>query len=157
MLEEGDEVAGFRVVHTPGHARGHVVYFRESDAGDDLRRRDPQHELRDGPARVTRRTPEMFTYDPAENRRSIRKLAALEPTVLLPGHGPALTNMDEFQPRRRCSVRIVRGEADPDSGRGPRSGRNSSIGRFQSPNIGKCRTLVVRRSHPATNEVAAIR
>ena len=41
--------------------------------------------------------PEMFTYDPAENRRSIRKLAALEPTLLLPGHGPAVTDMTAFQ------------------------------------------------------------
>ncbi|MEZ5077335.1 MAG: MBL fold metallo-hydrolase [Solirubrobacterales bacterium] len=26
-LREGDEVAGFRVVHAPGHARGEVVFF----------------------------------------------------------------------------------------------------------------------------------
>lgn len=96
VLEEGDEVAGFRVFHTPGHARGHVVYFRESDGvticGDVIRNINY----------ATGRTglgepPEMFTYDPAENRRSIRKLAALNPTVLLPGHGPAVTDMDEFQ------------------------------------------------------------
>src|SRR5215213_6851442 len=40
VLRDGDEVAGFRVVHTPGHTPGHVVYFRESDrlaiAGDLL-------------------------------------------------------------------------------------------------------------------------
>ncbi|MCB0856614.1 MAG: MBL fold metallo-hydrolase [Solirubrobacterales bacterium] len=96
VLEEGDEVAGFRVVHTPGHARGHVVYFRESDGvticGDVIRNMNYATGLSglDEP-------PEMFTYDPAENRRSIRKLAALNPSVLLPGHGPALTDMDHFQ------------------------------------------------------------
>ena len=41
VLGEGDEVAGFRVVHAPGHARGEVVYFRDSDGvaicGDVLR------------------------------------------------------------------------------------------------------------------------
>ena len=41
VLNEGDEVAGFRVVHTPGHARGEVVFFRDSDrvaiCGDVIR------------------------------------------------------------------------------------------------------------------------
>lgn len=96
VLEEGDEVAGFRVVHTPGHARGHVVYFRESDGvticGDVIRNMNyaTGRPGLDEP-------PEMFTYDPVENRRSIRKLAALGPSVLLPGHGPALTDMSKFQ------------------------------------------------------------
>src|SRR5689334_14945295 len=31
VLRDGDEVAGFRVIHTPGHTMGHVAYFRESD------------------------------------------------------------------------------------------------------------------------------
>ena len=30
-LEEGDEVAGFRVVHLPGHAPGMIALWRESD------------------------------------------------------------------------------------------------------------------------------
>lgn len=96
ILEQGDEVAGFTVHHTPGHSRGHVVYFRESDGvaicGDVIRNLNYATgftQLGEPPA--------MFTYDPAENRRSIRKLAALEPTLLLPGHGPAVTDMDRFQ------------------------------------------------------------
>jgi glyoxylase-like metal-dependent hydrolase (beta-lactamase superfamily II) len=40
VLRDGDELAGFRVVHAPGHTPGHVIYFRESDrvalAGDVL-------------------------------------------------------------------------------------------------------------------------
>ena len=96
VLGDGERVGEFTAVHTPGHARGHVVYFRESDGvaicGDVIRNINY----------ATGRTglgepPEMFTYDAAENRRSIRRLAALEPTVLLPGHGPAVTDMDEFQ------------------------------------------------------------
>jgi glyoxylase-like metal-dependent hydrolase (beta-lactamase superfamily II) len=39
----------------------------------------------------------MFTYDPAENRRSIRKLAALEPSLILSGHGKPIQDMDKFQ------------------------------------------------------------
>ena len=41
--------------------------------------------------------PEIFTADPAENRRSIRKLADLEPRLILPGHGPAVTDMAKFE------------------------------------------------------------
>jgi len=96
VLEDGEQVGEFTVVHTPGHARGHVVYFRESDGvaicGDVIRNMNyaTGRPGLDEP-------PVMFTYDPTENRRSIRKLADLNPTVLLPGHGPAVTDMDEFQ------------------------------------------------------------
>ena len=31
VLREGDEVAGFRVLETPGHSPGHVAYWREGD------------------------------------------------------------------------------------------------------------------------------
>ena len=41
--------------------------------------------------------PDIFTYDPAENRRSIRKLAELNPSLILPGHGPAVTDMAAFE------------------------------------------------------------
>ena len=96
VLNEGDEVGGFRVIHAPGHAPGEVIYFRESDGvalcGDVIRNM----------SFLTGRTvllepPGMFTYDPAENRRSIHKLADLNPSVILPGHGPAVTDMAGFE------------------------------------------------------------
>src|SRR5215208_8092897 len=41
VLEEGDEVAGFRIIHAPGHSPGEVIFFRESDrvaiCGDVIR------------------------------------------------------------------------------------------------------------------------
>lgn len=96
VLQEGDEVAGFRVVHTPGHARGHVVFFRESDrvaiCGDVIRNMSYATGL---PG--IKEPPNIFTYDPAENRRSIRKLAELNPALILPGHGPAVTDMAAFE------------------------------------------------------------
>lgn len=95
VLSEGDQVAGFRVVHAPGHARGEVIFFRDSDGvaicGDVIRNMS-YATTRAG----VREPPEIFTYDPAENRRSIRKLAALEPTMILPGHGPEVTEMAEL-------------------------------------------------------------
>jgi glyoxylase-like metal-dependent hydrolase (beta-lactamase superfamily II) len=96
VLEDGDEVAGFRVVHAPGHARGEVIFFRESDrvaiCGDVIRNISYATALQG-----IREPPELFTYDPAENRRSIRRLAELEPALILPGHGPAVTDMAAFE------------------------------------------------------------
>ncbi|HEY1854700.1 MAG TPA: MBL fold metallo-hydrolase [Solirubrobacterales bacterium] len=95
-LSEGDEVAGFRIVHAPGHAPGQVVFFRDSDrvaiCGDVIR----------NISFLTLRTrldqpPEELTPDPAENRRSIRKLAELNPSLILPGHGPAVTDIAAFE------------------------------------------------------------
>jgi hydroxyacylglutathione hydrolase len=96
VLNEGDEVAGFRVVHAPGHARGEVIFFRDSDrvaiCGDVVRNMS----YATGRPMLAE-PPDIFTADPAENRRSIRKLAALEPSLILPGHGPALTDMARFE------------------------------------------------------------
>jgi glyoxylase-like metal-dependent hydrolase (beta-lactamase superfamily II) len=88
-LEEGDEIDGFQVLHTPGHANGHVALWRESDrvliAGDVLNTMNP-FTMKRG----LREPLETFTPDVAENRRSIRRLATLEPALLLVGHGPPL-------------------------------------------------------------------
>ena len=65
--------------------------------GGDLRRRDPQHELRHRRCRGIKEPPPIFTYDMAENRRSIRKLAELNPALILPGHGPAVTDIAAFE------------------------------------------------------------
>ena len=96
VLEEGDEVAGFRIVHTPGHSRGHVLFFRESDrvviCGDVIRNMSYATGL---PG--IKEPPPLFTYDMEENRRSIRKLAELNPALILPGHGPAVTDMAAFE------------------------------------------------------------
>ena len=89
VLREGDEVAGFSVLETPGHSAGHVSFWRESDrvliCGDVL---NGMHLL------TTRRglyePPRVFTPDPQGNRRSIRRLAALEPALVCFGHGPPL-------------------------------------------------------------------
>lgn len=94
-LEEGDEVAGFKVLFTPGHSPGHVAYWRESDrtliCGDVMWGTNPF--LMKGPLQ------EPFTMlspDPKVNRDSARKLAALEPETILFGHGPPVTDPDVF-------------------------------------------------------------
>lgn len=96
VLHEGDVVAGFRVIHAPGHAPGEVIFFRDSDrvaiCGDVIRN---MSFLTTRPG--IKEPPDLLTYDPAENRRSIRKLAALRPSLILPGHGPEVTDLAAFQ------------------------------------------------------------
>jgi hydroxyacylglutathione hydrolase len=95
VLHEGDNVAGFKVIEVPGHSAGHVAYFREADRvlilGDVLNNQD----LRTGITGL-HEPPKMFTPDPARNRDSARKLAALEPSIIAFGHGPVLTDGKKF-------------------------------------------------------------
>jgi hydroxyacylglutathione hydrolase len=96
VLEEGDEVAGFRVIHAPGHAPGEVIFFRESDrvaiCGDVVNNVD----FITGRERVGE-PPGIFTLDPAQNRESIRKLLALEPSLVCPGHGKPFTDISGLE------------------------------------------------------------
>lgn len=94
-LAEGDEVAGFTVLETPGHSPGHVAYWRESDrtliCGDVLFNRGGPL-LRPG----LREPPRPLTPDPARNRDSARRLSELRPELVLFGHGPPLRDSDRF-------------------------------------------------------------
>jgi hydroxyacylglutathione hydrolase len=90
-LVEGDSlVAGFKVLDTPGHSPGHVSFWRESDrtliCGDVFFN---MHLLTTVPG--LRQPPGPFTVDPALNRASQRRLAALEPAVAGFGHGPVIS------------------------------------------------------------------
>jgi glyoxylase-like metal-dependent hydrolase (beta-lactamase superfamily II) len=88
-LVEGDEVAGFTVLESPGHSRGQVAYWRESDRvlilGDVLNGMN----LLTG-KRGLQEPPDIFTPDPPRNRASARRLAALRPNLVCFGHGPPL-------------------------------------------------------------------
>jgi hydroxyacylglutathione hydrolase len=90
-VEEGDDVAGFRVVHLPGHAPGLIGLWRERDrlalVSDCFYTLDPQTGLHGHP-RVPHRA---FNQDTEQARASIRKLAALEPAAAWAGHAEPLT------------------------------------------------------------------
>lgn len=90
---EGDEVAGFRVLHFPGHAPGLIGLWRESDrvalVSDviylvDSGRLKP---LPPGEASVPHPA---WAWDHARSKESVRRLAALEPRVVGAGHGAPL-------------------------------------------------------------------
>jgi len=89
-VAEGDEVAGFSVVHLPGHAPGLIGLWRESDrlalASDCFYTLDPQTGI-PGAVRVPHRA---FNKDTEQARASMRKLAALAPATAWCGHAEPL-------------------------------------------------------------------
>jgi hydroxyacylglutathione hydrolase len=86
---EGDEVAGFEVIHFPGHAPGLIGLWRESDrvaiVSDvvylvDSARLKP---LPEGEASVPHPA---WAWDHQKAKASVRRLAALDPKVVAAGH-----------------------------------------------------------------------
>jgi hydroxyacylglutathione hydrolase len=95
-LREGDRLGAWEVLETPGHTPGHLSFWRAADriliVGDVLAN---QHPLtgRVGLIAPLRR----FTLDPARNRASARRLAALRPNLICFGHGPPLYDPDMLE------------------------------------------------------------
>jgi hydroxyacylglutathione hydrolase len=81
-LQEGDQVAGFTVLDTPGHSPGHISFWRESDrtliCGDVFW----------NVANRLTRPADPVTVDPQRNKESMERLRALSPSLALFGHGP---------------------------------------------------------------------
>ncbi|HEY2054531.1 MAG TPA: MBL fold metallo-hydrolase [Solirubrobacterales bacterium] len=96
-VAEGDEVAGFKVLHFPGHAPGLIGLWRESDRValvsdfvylvDSARLKPLPH----GEASVPHPA---FAWNHQEAKRSLRRLAELEPKVVGAGHEEPLRGED---------------------------------------------------------------
>lgn len=98
-VTDGEDVFGLQIVDTPGHTPGHIAVFdpdsRVLVAGDALTNtidglQGPMSE---------------FTVDLPTAEESVRKLAALEPQVILLGHGPPVQRDAAAQLRRLASSR----------------------------------------------------
>ncbi len=83
---------GWRWIHTPGHTAGHVSLFRDADrtlvAGDAFVTTKQESMM----AVLSQRKeihgpPAYYTPDWSEARRSVERLAALQPEVAATGHG----------------------------------------------------------------------
>ncbi len=89
-VAEGDTVAGFEVVHLPGHAPGMMALLRRADGvaltSDCFYTVDPLTTVQ-GPPRLPHQA---FNQDTEEARASIRKLATHAPAICWPGHAEAL-------------------------------------------------------------------
>lgn len=92
-ISEGDEVAGFVVKHTPGHAPGLIALWRESDrlalVSDTLYTLDPDSVR--APYGGPRIPHPAWTPDRPNARDSILKIAALAPKAVWPGHANPVT------------------------------------------------------------------
>jgi len=96
-VAEGDRVAGFEVLHFPGHAPGLIGLWRESDRValvsdtvylvDSARLKPLPH----GEASVPHPA---WAWDHARAKESVRRLAALEPRVVGTGHERPLVGED---------------------------------------------------------------
>jgi len=103
-VAEGDKVAGFEVVHLPGHAPGLIGLWRESDrlalVSDCFYTLDVETTRKGAP-----RVPHVaFNFDTEQARASIRKLAALEPGAAWPGHADPVTGNVREQLERAAAT-----------------------------------------------------
>lgn len=100
LVNEGDKVAGFQVIHMPGHTPGSIALYDPRKkvlfAGDSLRFRDGRIQ---GPS-------EGMTMDLNKAYESIEKLMSFNFDILLSGHSkPVLSNastkVQEFLSKRK--------------------------------------------------------
>jgi hydroxyacylglutathione hydrolase len=81
ILSDGDMIDGFQVMHVPGHTAGSIALISADGmvfSGDAL--------LTDKQGKVT--APDRrLALDPAQAVRSADRIRALQPTLLLAGHG----------------------------------------------------------------------
>jgi len=100
-VSEGDEVAGFRVIHFPGHAPGLIGLWRESDrlavVSDVVYLIDSTKMGKPLPAGEASVPHPAWAWDHAQAKESVRKLAALEPTLVCTGHDEPLRG-DNLRP-----------------------------------------------------------
>jgi hydroxyacylglutathione hydrolase len=103
---EGDQVAGFKVIHLPGHAPGQIGLFRESDrlalVSDCVYTLDSETGIK-GRVRVPHRA---FNLDTDQARASIAKLAALEPSRAWAGHADPVSGDVRSQLEHVVATRV---------------------------------------------------
>lgn len=102
-LQEDDEVTGFRVVELPGHAPGMIGLFREADGlalVSDCFYMTSMWGRPQPPAVPL----EAYTLDTTQARDSIRKLAALRPRTVWPGHRGPLAGPDVVAQLERAAA-----------------------------------------------------
>lgn len=85
---EGERFGEFEVIHLPGHAPGQVGLWRERDrlclCSDTVYLTDSTRPLGHHPGIYPPHP--VFDKDPEQTLASVRKLAALEPEIVAPGH-----------------------------------------------------------------------
>ena len=94
------EMPGWTLIHTPGHTPGHVSFFRAADrtllVGDAFCTTKPESFFAANFAQPAELhgPPSYFTSDWHAAGESVRKLAALKPNTVVPGHGKPLAGSE---------------------------------------------------------------
>ena len=112
---------GWRWLHTPGHAPGHISLWRESDrtliAGDAFVTTAQESIYAAATQRPELHGPPMyFTPDWQSAQASVEALAALEPEVAVTGHGRAMGGV-ELREALHTLARDFTAIAVPDKGK----------------------------------------
>jgi glyoxylase-like metal-dependent hydrolase (beta-lactamase superfamily II) len=112
---------GWRWIHTPGHAPGHVSLWREADrtiiAGDAFitTRQESAYAVATEKPEL-HGPPQYFTIDWDASRASVQELAKLEPELAVTGHGSAMRG-----PEMRAALHALARDFDrvavPEKGR----------------------------------------
>lgn len=92
IIGELPEMPGWEILHTPGHAPGHVSFFRKRDsvliAGDAFVTTNQESFWSVATRKKEiHRPPAYFTQDWEAAQRSVEHLANLQPSVVATGHG----------------------------------------------------------------------
>ncbi|GIO24065.1 MBL fold metallo-hydrolase [Oceanobacillus sp. J11TS1] len=115
------DMPGWRWIHTPGHAPGHVSLYREEDrlliAGDAFVtvKQDSLYKVM-VQDREVHGPPRYFTTDWEQAKASVEKLEALKPAIAVTGHGEPMHD-EELSEGLEELVRTFDQTAVPDFGR----------------------------------------
>jgi hydroxyacylglutathione hydrolase len=108
-VSEGEEVAGFRVIHFPGHAPGLIGLWRERDrvalVSDVVYLIDSVQLGRHLPPGEASVPHPAWGWDHAKAKESVRRLAALEPRVVCAGHAEPLRGENLRETLERAAER----------------------------------------------------
>lgn len=97
---ECGHMPGWVILHTPGHTEGHISLFRPTDktliVGDAFCTTKPESFFDSTVAQPAELhgPPAYFTADYAKAAESVRRLAALGPRIVAPGHGRPIAGFD---------------------------------------------------------------
>jgi glyoxylase-like metal-dependent hydrolase (beta-lactamase superfamily II) len=123
LPEDGSvpEMPGWHWLHTPGHTPGHVSLWREADrmllAGDAFITTKQESAFAVATQKPEVHGPPMY-YTPGweQSEASVKELAALEPEIVITGHGPAMGGA-ELRAALHALARDFRRVAVPEGGR----------------------------------------
>jgi glyoxylase-like metal-dependent hydrolase (beta-lactamase superfamily II) len=132
-------MSGWQWIHTPGHTVGHIALWRPSDrtmiAGDAFVTTKAESAYA---AAVTQRPelhgpPQYFTPDWNAAKLSVRRLAGLEPEVVVTGHGAAMRG-----PEMRAALKALADNFDqvavPKNGKYVENPANAESGKaYRAP------------------------